>query len=98
MKSWMICRSTSTKAAISSAFLRCKELVKNKASISCEFGNSAVVPFGQVIVKDDFHVLFEIGGVFTPGLVHLVQHPHRHAQAGRGLRTFDELLRDVHRV
>ena len=56
-----------------------KELVKNKSSISCEFGNSAVVPFGQVIVKDDFHVLFEIGSVFTPGLVHLVQNPHRHA-------------------
>ncbi len=51
-----------------------------------------------MIVKDDFHVLFEIGSVFTPGLVHLVQHPHRHAQAGRGLRTFDEMLRDVHRV
>src|SRR3989442_3751093 len=33
-----------------------------------------------------------------PILVHLVQNPHRHAQAGRGLRTFDELLRDVHRV
>ncbi len=75
-----------------------KELVKNKFPISCAFGNGAVVPLGQVIVKDDFHVLFEIGGVFAPGLVHLVQHPHRHPQAGRGLRTFNELPRDVHRV
>src|SRR5712691_3446832 len=66
-------------AKIGESIVSVKELVKNKASISCEFGNSAVVPLGQVIVKDDFHVVFEIGGVFTPGLVHLVQHPHRHA-------------------
>src|SRR5207244_3069391 len=75
-----------------------KELVKNKLPISCARGNGAIVPLGQVIVKEDFHVLFEISGVFAPGLVHLVQHPHRHAQASRGLRPFDALLRDVHRV
>ena len=51
-----------------------------------------------MIVKEDLHVLFEIGGVFAPGLVHLVQNPHRHAQASRSLRPFDALLRDVHRV
>jgi hypothetical protein len=31
--------------------------------------------------------LFEIGGVFALGLVHLIQNPHRHAQAGRSLHT-----------
>ena len=30
---------------------RLKELVKNKFLISCAFGNGAVVPLGQVIVK-----------------------------------------------
>jgi hypothetical protein len=42
--------------------------------------------------------LFEIGGVCTSGLVHLVHCPYRHTQAGRGLRTFDALPRDVHCV
>src|SRR6266704_1561487 len=55
-----------------------KELVKNKFPISCEFGNGAVVPLGQVIVKEDFHVVFEIRGVSAPGLVHVVQDAHRH--------------------
>jgi hypothetical protein len=64
---------------------------------SCTFRHSSVVPFGQVIVKDDFHSLFEIGGVLAPNVVHRVQHPSRHLQAGRGVRTFDALPRDSHR-
>src|SRR5215217_1099205 len=44
------------------------------------------------------HVVFEISGVFTPSLIPLVQEPHRHAQAGRGLWPCDALLRDVHRM
>ena len=51
-----------------------------------------------MIVKDDFHVVFETGGVFAPGFVHLVQEPYRHAQAGRRLRPFDELSRNVRRM
>jgi hypothetical protein len=31
-------------------------------------GSGAVVPLGQVIVKDNFHILFKIGGVFTSSL------------------------------
>jgi hypothetical protein len=73
-------------------------MVKNKSPISCAFGNSAVVPLGQVIIKNDLHVLFEIGSVFAPRFIHLVQPPYRHAQACRGLRPFDEGLCDVHRV
>ena len=34
-------------------------MVKNKLPFSREFGNGAVVPLGQVIVKDDFHVVFD---------------------------------------
>ena len=73
-------------------------MVKNKFPISCAFGNGAVVPLGQVIVKEDVHVGFEIGGVFAPRLVHRVQNPHRHAQAARGLYPFHALPREVHRV
>jgi hypothetical protein len=51
-----------------------------------------------MIVKDDFHVVFEIGGIFAPSVVHPVQEPHRHPQAGRRLRPFNEVPRDVHRV
>jgi hypothetical protein len=75
-----------------------KELVNNKSLISCEFGNGAVIPLRQVIVTDDGHVLFEIHGVLASGLVSLVQNPHWHAQAGRGLRTCDAGPCDVHRV
>ena len=42
--------------------------------------------------------MFEIGGIFAPRLVHRVQKPSRHLQAGRGMRTFDALPRNVHRV
>jgi hypothetical protein len=41
-------------------------MVKNKSPFSREFGNSAVIPLGQVIIKNDFHVVFEIGRVFGP--------------------------------
>ena len=75
-----------------------KELANNKFPISCAFWNGAVVPFGQVVVKDDWHILFEIGGVFTPSVVHRVQHPHCHPQPGHGVRTLDALPRNVHRV
>ena len=73
-------------------------MVKSKFPLSREFGNSAVVPLGQVLVKNDLHVLFEIGSVFTPRFIHLVQNPYRHAQACRGLRPFDEVLCDIHAV
>jgi hypothetical protein len=75
-----------------------KELVKNKFPISWAFRNSAIVPLGKMSIKDDFHVVFEIGGICTPSLVHLVQEPYRHAQAGRGLRPCDALPRNVHRM
>ena len=51
-----------------------------------------------MIVKDDFHVVFETGGIFTSGFVHLVQEPYRDAQAGRGLRPCDALPRNVYRM
>jgi hypothetical protein len=73
-------------------------MVKNKFPFSRAFGNGTVVPLGQVIIKDDFHVLFEIGRVFAPRCIHLVQNPYRHAQARRGLRPFDEVLCDIHGV
>ena len=44
-----------------------------------------------MIVKDDFHVVFETGGIFAPGFVHLVQEPYRDAQASRGLRPCNEV-------
>src|SRR6266851_8901963 len=40
----------------------------------------------------------ESGGRFTAGLVDLIYGPHRHAQAGRGLRPCDAWPRDVHGV
>ena len=73
-----------------------KELVKNKLPISWAFRNSTVVPLGQVIVKEYFHVVFEISGVFASGLICLVEAPHRHAQASGRLRTFDELPCNVY--
>jgi hypothetical protein len=75
-----------------------KELANNKFPSSCAFGNGAVVPLGQVIVKDDFHILLKISGVFASSLIHRVQHPYRHLQAGRGVRPLNELPRNVHRV
>src|SRR5262249_37422609 len=54
-----------------------KDMVKNKSPFSREFGNGAVVPLGQVIIKNDLHVLFEIGSVFAPRFIHLVQNPYR---------------------
>src|SRR5262249_20365638 len=53
-----------------------KDMVKNKSPFSREFGNGAVVPLGQVIIKNDLHVLFEIGSVFAPRFIHLVQNPY----------------------
>ena len=73
-------------------------MVKNKFPILGQFGHGTVVPCGQVIIKENFHVVLESGGVFAPYLVHFVHVPHCHAQAGRRLCTCDELLRDVHRV
>jgi hypothetical protein len=48
-------------------------MVKNKLPFSRAFGNGAVVPLGQVIIKDDLHVLFEISSVFAPRFIHLGQ-------------------------
>ena len=62
------------------------------------FGNGSVVPLGQVIVKEYLHVVFEIGGVFTAGVVRLVDVPYRHSQAGGRLRTFYALPGNVHRM
>jgi len=73
-------------------------MVNNKCPFSRDFGNGAVVPLGKVIIKNDFHVLFEIGGVFAPRFIHLVQNPYGHAQARRCLRPCDEVLCDVHGV
>ena len=75
---------------------RAKELVKNKFPISCTFGNGAIVPLGQMIVKDNFHVVFEVRGVFASSVIYLLQEPHGYTQTGRGLRPFDELSRDIH--
>src|SRR5437879_13692564 len=75
-----------------------KDLANNNLPISWAFGHGAVVPLGQVLVKDDFHVVFEIGGVFAPSLVHRVQEPYRHPQTSRGVRPFDELPRNVDRM
>src|SRR4030095_8645626 len=75
-----------------------KDMVNDKFPFSRDFGNGAVVPLGKVIIKNDFHVLFEIGGVFAPRFIHLVQNPYCHAQARRSLRPCDEVLCDVHGV
>ena len=73
-------------------------MVKNKFPFSRAFGDGTVVPLGQVIIKDNFHVLFEIGRVCAPRFLHLVQTPYRHAQARRGLRPFAAMLCDLHGV
>ena len=75
-----------------------KELANNNFPISCAFGHGAVVPLGQVIIKDNFHIVFEIGSVLAPSLVHRVQEPYRHPQTSRGVRPFDELSRNVDRM
>ena len=75
-----------------------KDLVNNNFPISCAFGHSSVIPLGQVIIKDDFHVVFEIGGVFASGLVHGLQEPYCHPQTGRGVCPFDKLPRNVDRM
>jgi hypothetical protein len=46
-----------------------KELANNKFPISEEFRNGAIVPLGQVLVKDDLHLVFTIGGVCAASLV-----------------------------
>jgi hypothetical protein len=56
-----------------------KDMVKNKFPLSRAFGNGTVVPLGQVIVKNDLHILFEIGRVFASRFIHFVQNPYRHA-------------------
>src|SRR4029434_7271731 len=94
-------RATSTRwcgTGVSPAPVPPKDMVNNKFPFSRDCGNGAVVPLGKVIIKNDFHVLFEIGGVFAPRFIHLVQNPYCHAQARRSLRPCDEVLCDVHGV
>src|SRR5258705_4470511 len=57
-----------------------------------------LVPYGQVIIKDDWHIVFEISVVFAPSVVHRIQEPYRHPKTGRGVRPFDELPRNVYRM
>ena len=73
-------------------------MANNNFPISCAFGHGSVVPLGQVIIKDNFHIVFEISGIFAPSLVHRVQEPYRHSQTSRGVRPFDELSRYVYRM
>ena len=75
-----------------------KDMVKNKSPILGQFGHGTIVPFGQVIIKENFHVVFEIGGVFAASLVDVLHGSHRHAQARRGFGLLHELPRDVHGV
>ena len=70
-------------------------MVKNKFPFSCAFGNGTVIPLGQKIIKNDFHVVFEIGRVFAPCGIHFVQNPYCYAQARRRFRPFDKVLGNV---
>jgi hypothetical protein len=63
--------------------------------ISVGLWHGAVVPFGQVIVEQDFHGLFEVVGVFAAGGVGLVKQIDGDSQSGAGLGAFDELFGDL---
>src|ERR1700682_5911403 len=72
-----------------------KDLARKCFPSSSRFGDGAVVPLRQVVVEEDGHVFLEVVGVFATGGVDLFQEADRHAQAGGGFRSGDELLGDV---
>ncbi len=66
-----------------------KEQSRNRFSISDGIGNRRVIPFWQVFVEFDGHVLLEVFGVFATDFIDFVHDPHDHIQARRCFRFFD---------
>src|SRR6266404_3788127 len=66
---------------IRTASIAHKELALNYFPISFSLWQGTVVPLGEVVVEDDFQVVFEAFGVLTASGVNLVKQADGYAQA-----------------
>ena len=82
---------------VSCLFFCFKERARNNFPIYVT-RDGAVVPLGQEVVEEDFHVLFESLGTLAAGVVDLVENVHGHLQAGAGGGLFHQALDDLDRV
>ena len=57
--------------------------------------DGSIVPFGEEIVKDDGHRVFEVGSHFASGLIDLVEYIDGYSQTGLGVGVGDELADDL---
>ncbi len=92
---------TQLKKLLRGRLNRAKQTIKdselNNLCISNSKGNSPIIPLGQEIIKNNTHILLEIGGHFSTCFIGFVNHMDKCFQASRGVSFLHQFLDQRHR-